>query len=95
MNSAIPVLQALPEVVEAVITPYLCSLTAGSDILKALALGAKAVLLGRPYVYGLTLTGQQDVKEVIQNYRADLELNMGLSGISSVYKINCKFLAYK
>lgn len=64
----------------------------GSDILKALALGAQAVLLGRPYIYGLAVAGQKGVKEVIRNLLADFDLTMALSGISSVSEIDRSLL---
>jgi len=56
----------------------------GSDALKALALGADAVMLGRPYVYGLALDGENGVAEVVENFRADLDLTLGLTGLRSV-----------
>jgi lactate 2-monooxygenase len=59
----------------------------GSDAFKALALGATAVLLGRPYVYGLAIAGERGVREIIQNYMADFDLTMGLAGCSSVAEI--------
>ena len=55
----------------------------GADVFKAMALGAKAVLLGRPYAYGLALAGEQGVKEVIANLLADIDLTMGLAGCTS------------
>lgn len=55
----------------------------GSDIVKALALGAQAVLLGRPYIWGLALDGEQGVKTVIENLLADLDLTLALSGYTS------------
>jgi lactate 2-monooxygenase len=60
----------------------------GADVFKALALGAKAVLLGRPYVYGLALGGEAGVREVIQNTIAELDLTMALSGVASIAEIN-------
>ena len=59
----------------------------GSDAFKALSLGAAAVLLGRPYVYGLGIAGAQGVREVIQDYIADFDLTMGLSGCRSVDEV--------
>jgi lactate 2-monooxygenase len=67
----------------------------GADVFKALALGAKAVLLGRPYVYGLALAGEAGVREVIQNVIAELDLTMALSGVSSVKEIDKDCLAQK
>ena len=55
----------------------------GADVFKAMALGAKAVLFGRPYVYGLALAGEQGVKEVTANLLADIDLTMGLAGCNS------------
>jgi isopentenyl-diphosphate delta-isomerase len=52
----------------------------GADALIALALGADAVLLGRPYVWGLGCAGEAGVREVILNFLADLDLTLGLSG---------------
>lgn len=52
----------------------------GTDIIKAVASGAKAVLLGRPYVYGLALGGEQGVQHVLRSVLADLDLSLGLSG---------------
>ncbi len=55
----------------------------GADVFKAMALGAKAVLLGRPYAYGLALGGEQGVTEVIANLLADIDLTLGLAGCTS------------
>jgi isopentenyl diphosphate isomerase/L-lactate dehydrogenase-like FMN-dependent dehydrogenase len=52
----------------------------GADVFKALALGARAVLLGRPYVYGLALDGQAGVDHVIRCVLAELDLTLALSG---------------
>ena len=67
----------------------------GSDVFKALALGADAVLIGRPYVYGLTLNGQKGVQEVLENIIAELELTMILSGVSSIAEISSNLLKRK
>lgn len=60
----------------------------GSDIFKALALGARAVLLGRPYVYGLALAGEEGVREVIRNVIAEFDLTLALCGRTSVNEID-------
>jgi lactate 2-monooxygenase len=59
----------------------------GADIFKALALGAEAVLVGRPYVYGLALDGEAGVAGVLQNLLAELDLTMGLAGCASIAEI--------
>jgi len=66
------------------------SVRTGPDIFKALALGAQAVLLGRPYVYGLALGGADGVKHVVKTILADLEVTMGLSGYKSIDEIQGK-----
>jgi len=84
VDGAIASLDALPRVVEAVkgrIPVLLDSgIRTGADAIKALALGARAVLLGRLYVYGLAVAGQQGVFEVVQNFLADFDLTLALSG---------------
>lgn len=55
----------------------------GADVFKAMALGAKAVLIGRPYAYGLAIAGEQGVKEVLANLLADIDLTLGLAGCNS------------
>jgi lactate 2-monooxygenase len=60
----------------------------GADVFKCLALGATAVCIGRPYVYGLAVAGQFGVEEVLKNFVADFELNMGLAGCRSIGEIN-------
>jgi L-lactate dehydrogenase (cytochrome) len=56
----------------------------GADIIKALALGAKAVLIGRPYAYGLGLAGEDGVRHVLRALRNDFELTMRLAGCASL-----------
>ena len=59
----------------------------GTDVLKALALGAKAVLIGRPYVWGLALDGETGVARVLTMLRTEFELAMSLVGVTSVGQI--------
>ena len=59
----------------------------GADAFKALALGATAVGIGRPHCYALALAGERGVREVLQNFQADLDLTMGLAGCRSVSEI--------
>jgi lactate 2-monooxygenase len=53
----------------------------GSDVLKALALGANAVLLGRPYVWGLAVGGQAGVEAVVRRLAAEFDLTCALAGV--------------
>lgn len=91
VDGAIGALDALPGVVAAVngkIPVLLDSgVRSGADIFKAVALGAKAVCLGRPYAYALALAGQKGVEELIRNFMADFDLTMALAGCTSVAEI--------
>ena len=84
VDGAIGSLDALPAIVSAVggrIPVLLDSgIRGGADVFKALALGARAVLIGRPYCYGLAIAGEAGVREVIENFLADLDLTMALTG---------------
>ncbi|GHA76109.1 lactate 2-monooxygenase [Streptomyces thermodiastaticus] len=81
---AVGAADALPGVVEAVgdrLTVLFDSgVRTGDDVFKALALGARAVLLGRPYAYGLALDGQAGVEHVIRCLLAEFDLTMALAG---------------
>jgi 4-hydroxymandelate oxidase len=60
----------------------------GTDIFKALAIGAKAVGIGRPYIWGLGAFGQEGVERVIQLLRTELELTIRQVGFGSVSQID-------
>lgn len=62
----------------------------GSDVIKAMALGAQAVLLGRPWLYGLAAGGQAGVEQVLQHTLADLDTNLGLAGYKTLADIQGK-----
>ena len=53
----------------------------GTDVVKALALGADAVLIGRPFVYGLAVDGQKGVEKVLENILQEMKVSISLSGI--------------
>ncbi len=84
VDGAIGSLDALPPIVEAVggqlAILFDSGIRSGADALKALALGADAVLLGRPYVWGLALGGQAGVETVLKMILAELDLTMALCG---------------
>ncbi len=88
IDGSIASLQALPAVVDEVrgrIPVLLDSgIRGGADVFKALALGASAVCVGRPYVYGLAVAGERGVSEVITNLLAEFDLVLGLAGCASV-----------
>jgi lactate 2-monooxygenase len=64
----------------------------GADIFKALALGAQAVCIGRPYAYGLAIDGARGVESVLLNLIAEFELTMGLSGCRNIAEIQASML---
>jgi lactate 2-monooxygenase len=87
VDGAVATMDALPGIVEAVgdRMPILLDsgVRSGADVFRALALGASAVGLGRPYVWGLAVGGEGGVREVIRNLRADFDLTLGLAGVAS------------
>ncbi|GAA2164792.1 lactate 2-monooxygenase [Humibacillus xanthopallidus] len=94
VDRSVAALDALPGVVAAVrdagsSAPVIfdSGIRCGADVFVALALGATAVGVGRPHVYGLALAGADGVAEVLRNLRAELDLQMGLTGATSVADI--------
>jgi 4-hydroxymandelate oxidase len=81
----------LPEVVDAVGPQFPVFVDGGfrrgSDVYKALAIGARAVGIGRPYIYGLSAFGQEGVERVLDIYRAELTLTMRQCGTPSIAQI--------
>ncbi|MAA74191.1 MAG: lactate 2-monooxygenase [Salinisphaeraceae bacterium] len=92
VDGAVATLEQLPGIVDAVDQrlPVIMDsgIRGGADMFKALALGATAVGLGRPYCYGLALAGEDGVREVIANFKADFDLTMALSGCTRVADIS-------
>jgi len=64
----------------------------GADVFKALALGADAVCLGRPYVWGLGLDGQAGVEHVLRCLLAELDLTLALSGYTEIAQVDASAL---
>jgi 4-hydroxymandelate oxidase len=92
-----PTLRALPRVVEALDgrVPALLDggVRRGTDVVKALALGARAVLIGRPYLWGLATGGTAGVEQVVGLLRGELERTMALLGRPSLAAIDASVLA--
>lgn len=88
VDGAAAALTALPRITQRVGRDFPVmmdsGIRSGTDAMKALALGAKAVCIGRPYVYALGIGGQSGVEDLIRYYRAELELNMSLSSVRAV-----------
>ncbi|RJQ70234.1 lactate 2-monooxygenase [Pseudonocardiaceae bacterium YIM PH 21723] len=86
-NGGIPALYTLPEVVDAagdVPVLFDSGVRSGTDVVKALALGATAVGIGRPYVYGLTVGGEDGVVHLIRSFQAEADLLMAVNGYGSI-----------
>ncbi len=96
IDGEIAAFEALPDIVSAVAGRADVLLDSGvrtgSDVLKALALGATAVLLGRPYIYGLGLGGEAGVRHVLRSLLAELELTMALAGCASLADVGPELL---
>ena len=92
VDGEIAALDALPAVAAAIgsrLTVLFDSgVRTGADMLKALALGAQAVLIGRPYVYGLGLGGEAGVRHVLRALRNEFELTMRLAGLASLAELS-------
>lgn len=91
VDGAVSSLSALREIRKALPKPFPVlmdsGIRSGSDLFKALALGADAILLGRPYAYGLAVAGQSGVASVINNICNDFELTARLSGCRNLNEI--------
>jgi len=94
LDGAEATLRALPEIVQVV--GGSCDvlldggIRGGTDVLKALALGAQAVLIGRPWIYGLAVAGQRGVESVLELFRESLARNLALLGCADVREVSTK-----
>jgi len=92
VDGSLASMDALPAIVDAVAerVPVLMDsgVRGGADVVRALALGARAVGIGRPWAYGLALAGEEGVREVLGNIVAELELTMALAGCATVADID-------
>jgi lactate 2-monooxygenase len=96
MDGGVGSLEVLPEIVDAVAgkIPVLfdSGIRTGADIIKALALGANAVLIGRPWAFGMGIAGKAGAREVMRGILAQLEINMNIAGLRSIADINRNIL---
>jgi lactate 2-monooxygenase len=96
VDGGIGALDALPSVLREVNgrVPVLfdSGIRRGADVFKALALGARAVLLGRPYMWGLAVAGEAGVREVLLNLVADFDLTLALSGYTCCREVDASAL---
>ena len=89
LDALIEIRDALPEAVVLMDGGIRCA----ADVLKAVALGADAVLLGRPYAYALAVGGQRGVEELLQNLMAEIDLNLALAGATSIRDLDRTWLS--
>ncbi|WP_203581533.1 alpha-hydroxy-acid oxidizing protein [Microbacterium hibisci] len=91
IDQSVPTLEVLPTIAERVAgrVPIVfdSGVRQGADVFIALALGATAVALGRPYAYGLGIAGEPGVREVVRNVLAEFDITLGLSGHTSVAEL--------
>ncbi|BFH69052.1 oxidoreductase [Paenibacillus dendritiformis] len=96
LDGAVATLDSLPAIGEAVQgkVPVLLDsgIRRGADILKAIALGADAVLIGRPYAYALAVAGETGVREVMEHLVAETELQLAISGKSSIREVDASLV---
>jgi lactate 2-monooxygenase len=92
LDGAVATLDVLPsicKVIENKIPVLIDSgIRRGADIVKAIALGASAVLIGRPYAYALAVAGEIGVKEVLENFIAETGLQLAISGRNSIEEVD-------
>jgi len=92
LDTTLATIEVLPEVVEAVAGKaevYLDGgIRRGADVFKALALGARAVLIGRPIFWGLAVEGETGVRMVLEMLRDELDATMGMCGRSTVASVD-------
>jgi len=88
LDGVLATIEALPEVVDAVAGQAEVFVDGGfrrgTDVVKALALGARACLIGRPYLYGLAVGGQAGVRHVLEIFRTEIDQTMALLGCATV-----------
>ena len=89
LDALVEVRDALPDAVVLMDGGIRCA----ADVLKAIALGADAVLLGRPYAYALAVGGTRGVEELIQNLMAEIDLTLALAGGHSVRDLDRSWLS--
>jgi isopentenyl diphosphate isomerase/L-lactate dehydrogenase-like FMN-dependent dehydrogenase len=92
LDHSLASLEALPAIVDAVAgraeVLFDGGIRRGTDVVKALALGARAVLIGRPQIYGLIVGGQQGVTDVLEILRAELDRALLLMGVPGVQELD-------
>ncbi len=96
LDSAVSTLQALPEIVAAVPRSFPVLIDGGfrrgTDVMKALALGARMAFMGRPMLAGAAVAGSQGVDRVIQIFKSEIDRNQALLGCADITALNTNYL---
>jgi isopentenyl-diphosphate delta-isomerase len=99
LDGEIAALEALPRIVERTMgrvpVTFDSGIRRGADMLKALALGADATMVGRPYACGLAVDGEAGVREVLTNLRGDLDITLSNTGRTSVADLDESLLRHE
>lgn len=92
-------IEALPEVSKAVGDKLVVmmdgGITQGTDVFKAIALGAKMVFLGRPILWGLSISGQNGVEDILKIVHNEFDTALALAGTSTVYDITKEYVIHE
>lgn len=99
LDSAPATIEALPEVAKAVGSQLVVmvdgGIRSGTDVFKAIALGAQLVFVGRPVLYGLAVNGQRGIEDVFDILKQEFDIAMALAGVSTVREIGEDFVVHE
>lgn len=99
LDSVPATIEALPEIVDAVGSKLVVMIDGGirngTDVFKAIAMGAQLVFVGRPVIYGLAVNGQSGIESVFKIIKQELDLAMALNGVVSIKDINQDYVVHE
>lgn len=99
LDSVPATIEALPEITNAVGSKLVVMMDGGirngTDVFKAIALGAQLVFIGRPVIYGLAVNGQSGVESIFDIIKQELDVAMALNGVISIKDINQDYVVHK
>lgn len=99
LDSVPATIEALPEIADAVGSKLVVMIDGGirngTDVFKAIALGAQLVFVGRPVIYGLAVNGQSGIESVFEIIKQELDLAMALNGVVSIKDINQDYVVHE
>lgn len=99
LDSVPATIEALPEIVNAVGSKLIVMIDGGirngTDVFKAIALGAQLVFVGRPVIYGLAVNGQNGIEAIFEILKQELDLAMGLNGVTTIKDINHDYVVHE